>query len=420
MKFLIVLLISIVTCVSGSTIVPSVQKYCEFSSEQKIIEERIIKDFDDNEFKLYELESGYAIYGVFDNKETFIEGSYETHSPYKFYKDYELRYLGPGNYFYINQDKTYDILEQCVIEDDLQTASYLLNEKVVMQTKGSSNKPDPNETTTDTNGYTVVKRAQYFKNLTAFPQNWFGECGLVALSIMLSYYDTFYNDNFIPNNKEYDARYYIKKTRSGGSDYELDYTRLENLTKFGSTNYNASGSYSYANWSKMPGTTYAMRDYLFDKYMHTFAGVGWESKGYPMLDGELASTLKDYMKDNCSSLQKDIKINHGSLFYTHARPKEYINKGLPTCLVLQKYNATIDSGKAHVVVAYGHKDDKFLAHFGWWPGDKSSAAVVINSATIYGYFTIEYTGQHVHSSNVRAYSNGQNYGICGCGYSQAV
>ena len=54
-EILIVLLISIVTCVSGSTIVPSVQKYCEFSSEQKIIEERIIKDFDDNEFKLYEL-----------------------------------------------------------------------------------------------------------------------------------------------------------------------------------------------------------------------------------------------------------------------------------------------------------------------------------------------------------------------------
>lgn len=163
-----------------------------------------------------------------------------------------------------------------------------------------------------------------------------------------------------------------------------------------------------------------MRDYLFDNYMHKFMGIGWESAGYPMLNGELASTLKDYMKGNCSSLQNDVEIRHGSLFYTHARPKEYINEGLPTCLVLQKYDSSAGSGKAHVVVAYGHKDGKFLAHFGWWPGSKSNAAVVINSATIYGYFTMKYNGPHVHSSNVRTYSGGQTYNVCGCGYAQAA
>ncbi len=366
------------------------------------------------------MENGYAIYSLSNNEEIFIEGSYETHSPYKFYKDNELRYLGPGNYFYINEDGVYNILDQSIIEEDLQAASYRLNDEMTIQTRGSSSKPDPNQTTTDINGYTVVNRAHYFKNLTAFPENWFGECGLIALSIMLSYYDTFYNDNFIPNTKTYDARYYKKVTRSGGSGYELDYTKAENLTKLGSTSYKSNGNYSYTDWNTMPGTTYAMRDYLFDNYMHKFMGIGWESAGYPMLNGELASTLKDYMKGNCSSLQNDVEIRHGSLFYTHARPKEYINEGLPTCLVLQKYDSSAGSGKAHVVVAYGHKDGKFLAHFGWWPGSKSNAAVVINSATIYGYFTMKYNGPHVHSSNVRTYSGGQTYNVCGCGYAQAA
>lgn len=65
MKFLIILLVAIVTGVSGGTataVAATTQAYCEFSSEQRIVEERIIEDFDGNEFKLYELENGYAIY----------------------------------------------------------------------------------------------------------------------------------------------------------------------------------------------------------------------------------------------------------------------------------------------------------------------------------------------------------------------
>ena len=63
----------------------------------------------------------------------------------------------------------------------------------------------------------------------------------------------------------------------------MDYTKAENLTKLGSTSYKSNGNYSYTDWNTMPGTTYAMRDYLFDNYMHKFMGIGWESAGYPML-----------------------------------------------------------------------------------------------------------------------------------------
>ena len=44
--------------------------FCSFSNSKKILFTKKIKDFNNNEFKLYELEDGYAIY---DNKGEIIE-----------------------------------------------------------------------------------------------------------------------------------------------------------------------------------------------------------------------------------------------------------------------------------------------------------------------------------------------------------
>ena len=46
--------------------------FCEFSSTKHIIKERLLFDFAKNEFKLYELESGYAIYELDMNQELMM------------------------------------------------------------------------------------------------------------------------------------------------------------------------------------------------------------------------------------------------------------------------------------------------------------------------------------------------------------
>ena len=207
-----------------------------------------------------------------------------------------------------------------------------------------------------------------------------------------------------------------KLTRSNSdSNFELERTEVEPLISPAKVLYKNADYYDFKEWNQMPGTTFAMRDYIFDKYMHTYLGIGSNDKGYPMLDGELNSTLKEYMKNNCSNLLEETEFEHYSLINTHKKPKEFISQGFPTILVLQKYESNIANGNDHDVLAYGYSGDKFLNHFGWWPDTKGSAEVVISSATIYGYFTMKYTGEHKHSSNVSmTYGNTTKY-ICGCG-----
>lgn len=374
----------------------------------------IITDFDGNEFILIEGDNTYEIY-TSDN--VFIEGSYSSNSPY--YETIgEKYYLGPSNYFTVTDNLVTNIFTNSVASiNDFYGYSYNINS--IAQTRSSIPTPNPDRTYVDSDGFTVINEANYFRNLTNFPQNWFGECGIIALSELLSYYDTFYNDDFIPNNLTYGARYYVEKTNetrsSESSDYDLDRIENEPLARTVTTSYRNTDFYSFENWSSMPGTTYAMRDYIFDNYKHTFIGIGWPDGGYPMLDGELKSTLNDYMKSNCNHLIDKTEFKSGNLMYTHQRPKEYISEGLPTLLVLQSYDSSLGSGKSHVVVSYGYNGDKFLCHFGWWPGSTSSTEVVLNSATIYGYFTIKYNGEHKHSSNVSMSNGNVTKYICGCG-----
>lgn len=378
--------------------------------------EEIIKDFDGNNFILKEGDNSYEIH---DNNGNFIEDSYEVNSPY-YNLSGEKYYLGPMNYFVFGDEKLTNLYTGCVENiEKYKGSKYVL--KNVPETRSSDPVGNPDKTDIDINGFTVIKRDEYFRNLPYFPRNYLGDCGNVALSILLGYYDTFYNDDFIPNDLYYDAKYYkdVSKTSAKSNEdkpkWELDYTASEPLIKIVKTPFKDVDKYDYTEWSIMPGTRYSMRDYLFDNYMHNVAGIGDPDIGYPMANVELRNTFKDYMEENCSHLLSEIEIKDGSVFYTRQRPKEYISQGLPTILVLLKYDTEDGSGKGHDVVAYGYSEDKFLTHFGHNSGSSRRASVVISNATINSYFTFDFTGEHKHSANVYMEKGDMRKYICGCG-----
>lgn len=411
----------------------SADLYCEFSSKKRIIEKKLLKDFGDNQFLLYELENGYAIYTKENDSEVFIEGSYKANSIYSSLEDEEaseLYYLGPGEYFYQNQNNIYNIMTGESYERDELDATYRLN-STSFESMPMINRTSNYSSHIDENGFTVVKEDKYFKNLRFLPENWFGECGLIALSILLGYLDTFHNDNFIPNGRTYSSRYYVDNKnvdKDGDEIYDSVIINEEELIKKVEHIYLEGDTYELSEWSTMymPGTNFSLRDYLLDNYMHTY-GI-WEKPGVkdlkknrpsPMADEELKKTFNDYIADNCPHLKNSYSIRSGNIVYTHQHPKDYLDLGVPTILVLAKYNYGSrgnDELKWHDVVAYGYKDDKFLVHMGWGPNTPTYTEIVISNATIYGYFAVEYNGTHVHSQNLYMKNNSDIYWICGCGY----
>lgn len=377
----------------------------------------ILNDFVGNEFNLIEGDNSYSIY---DKNGTMIEKSYESNSPYYCYEGNKY-YLGPLNYYVENngvikdilKDKNVSVKELEGASYEIENSSYEVEESKIM--KKQSLNIDSNNTFCDNNGFTVIAKGDYFKRLTYFPQNWYGECGLIALSMLLSYYDTFYNDDFIPNDLQYNARYY-DQYYDENNNYHIEYSHsnLEPLIRPGIVECKGLDNYPFEVWDAMPGTNYSMRDFLFDNYMHNYLWIGGEN-GYPMADGELKSTMKDYMSANCENLLENTEFKSGSLYYTHEEPKKLISDGIPVVLVLFNYKSSYKNGDFHDVVAYGYKNDEFLVHLGYGPNGSTTSNIILNSATIYGYFALKYSGEHKHSYNVSMYDGNVWKYICGCG-----
>lgn len=371
----------------------------------------LLKDFVGNQFILKDDGSSYFIY---DSNNNFIEGSFYTPSPYSesLQEDNELFYLGPANYYVKHKNKYYDLFQnQEVNFSILKDKSFVMRKDYKYESKNEDADSNISYTSFDVNEFNTIKNALYFEQLTQFPMNWFGECGFIALSILLGYYDTFYNDDFIPNDKTYKARYY----KNVNDTLEFDHSKEEALLIKGKVPFQGSLGYSLNTWSIMPGTSYAMRDYFLDCFKSTILGIGGTS-GYPMSSYDLNASFDRYMEYNCPSIRGEFMEGRNVV-----NPMSfYIDRNIPFALLLAssyKYdnNNEISSGeKAHIVVAYGYKDDCYLVHMGWNPGGKNYSKVMISKYVSIGNFGIQYTGKHKCSHNVCT-SVSPIVSVCGCG-----
>ena len=390
--------------------------FCSFSNSKKILFTKKIKDFNNNEFKLYELEDGYAIY---DNKGEIIEGSYSTNSLYFNVDEYnELYYIGPGNYYYLYKEKLYNLKNKKEVDYNLLKDKSLkkndreelenvneLTEESPRNSVGPSN--NSNNTFIDDNGFMKIKNAYYFENLSYFPNNNNDCCGIVASSILLGYLDTFFNDDFIINDYYY------------SDDGTLDKYLYSGTVVYGSDNYLCD------KWDIMPGTGDAFKNYLMDNYMELAINNDWVG-GYPMDGYSIYKTIRNYLNDNSPYLLNNITASYSSVALAKNNIKNTINEGRPALAVLLSYetdngyNLDLTDFSGHVVVAYGYKEINnnicFLTHFGWEPNELIDTEIIINSGYFYGSYNIKYNGEHVHSTNVKMNYDGSTAFVCGCGH----
>lgn len=153
--------------------------------------EIILRDLNGNNFILEEMENSYAIYQKSGENLFFIEGSNSVNSPY-FGKNYDnLIYLGPGNYYVFENDALTNLLT----EETLKTNGRKLNYNPA--SKINSNNAEKRAANAEQK---YIKYADYIKQLKDVPSNTEGDCGIIALSILLSYYDSCIDDRFLDDS----------------------------------------------------------------------------------------------------------------------------------------------------------------------------------------------------------------------------
>lgn len=245
----------------------------------------------------------------------------------------------------------------------------------------------------DTTGYTSpFNMVDYFANLGDYtPTNEIGTCIKVALIQMLSYYDTFQNDNIIPEQYERGPQNATTLTEA-----------IKNSP--GTIREYFSGS-GYATYNEFVDAT---ASYNFQSRIIQIAN----SINYGTNDFNNYQTTLNLLYGNNTFA----KVNQYSQYYTdpNLTQEDYINYikakldlGLP-CLV-EAWRPDRSSG--HLFVAYDYDENGIYTNYGWGRGSTRVPLGYSNYTDIVGVADLDFSGEHVHSDNYVI--NG--IGHCGCG-----
>lgn len=304
-----------------------------------------------NRFILYEAKNcGYLIYDTISSQ--IIEYSKTSVSPYLNYSN-DLFYFGPTNY--VHKELCYYI--------DYQENKVELEKYRCISTKISS----INNTNVRSGTEVRVENSFYFEKLDGFdsngngnnyfPSNVNGDCGYVAATILLSYYDTFYNDNII---------------------YSGDISPVNNTT------------FNTDDMIYVPCATMAFKNHL---HTYSILNATWS---------DIIKSVVDQYIEDCTI----VTLNTYSLVLPlKYQIEDLIEQGKPPILFgnFQYNNGTsqIYTGN-HAIIAYGYDSDFLICHFGWKDFQEiwiNYQAIVIDSLT----GTIFYMDipQHVHSENIK-------------------
>ena len=242
---------------------------------------------------------------------------------------------------------------------------------------------------------------EYFENLSANMAKNEGTCGLVALCAIISYYDTFLNDNIMPNA------------------YEVH-----------STNQNIS-----------PGVIRHTGDYTADTYI-TYSDQNWQSDlqallfkihdvdyPNPIILGLPVTYLTVIMEQYQTAINYDLNYTIESDSVFHDAPerqqafltfiKEKLTAGVPVIVgVKNDQDSFYFGGSNHYVIAYEYdeENDIIYTNYGWnssltrVPLYGEYLGTVYNQ--MYGVWSIDFELPHVHSFNYDLATGD----YCGCGY----
>lgn len=278
-----------------------------------------------------------------------------------------------------------------------------------------------------------IDNSFYFKNFELRQEyNKIGTCSIVSLSMLLCYYDTFYNDNIVKDSITYIDRFGIEKSISTMQNGEFD-----NCI-----------DYRYSNASL--GPTKAFHDYLLDlmirhnikelvpecdsngNYLYDNEGnIKYVTGG--ISDSEVNEIFTKYCIEN--NINNNLLSFSSNICSSEAKLLKLLDNGIPLELSISDYTYFYTYGGEprgkkienanHSVVCYGYvKTDNGIylkVHLGYDNDDiideMNQFYVNINSVGYYSYYSFDFNNNHICSTNY-VYKNNSNSNfiveICPC------
>lgn len=238
----------------------------------------------------------------------------------------------------------------------------------------------------------------YFNKLGSnMGNNTKGSCGFVATAMLLSFWDTYWDDNIISENfdatTELEDEYIDLYAESPGVIREPDcLAEVEDIDKYDKYVHKYSNNYFHfklidlfdKHISERDPGNYGMgyQDYidLFDYYVYNYLG---------------------YTTEEVEIIYSDVDVRNKTI--------DLIKDGIPVKLSI--------GGHAVVAYDYDEKTDNIYCNFGWGP---NTSHVTIEQMGYSGYFNLvafNFKDDHLeHHSNNYTYINeyGENDALCSC------
>lgn len=278
--------------------------------------------------------------------------------------------------------------------DDIQTTN-----------KNSKNQESKNSETLKEVEQKKNDMINYFYNLRHnFDYNAKGSCGYIAISMILSYYDTFLHDYIVPESYDVSSDN-PRKSSPGTKRYEFEdvpsdrkYAKLlkksiddslhSKLVEIGSE----LKYHDYSNFEEKLATSHKDTIKILEKYMHDV--LHFDNSYYTLVEREM-----DYAKDirNQSKKIRDFAIL-------------LVKMGFPVILSI----APSDFSQGHTVIAYDYNEkyDKLYCHMGWDETTTHTTPEDIDFPIYKSALALKFNFPHTHTDNYYYEINGKKYYYC--------
>ena len=201
----------------------------------------------------------------------------------------------------------------------------------------------------------------YFSNLrNNFSLNAFGTCSYVSMGMLLSYYDTYFNDDFVP--EYFDQNTVVEQSANGAiitkgvespgvvpEDYDF-ITSLSNFSNYVSNNPTAS-----------------FQNYLINYAANTVNSTALDGFNLGLSVDQQVAVLNEYLSDHVGSgytAQSYVAWPNESQVSIKESIKPYLDRG--EAVILNIRSAQVG---CHSVVAYDYDDTDIYVHTGWKDAD---------------------------------------------------